>query len=46
MEDQIMNIGLILEGKATLEDLQELHDKKGIEVVIENGKVTAIEGNL
>lgn len=41
-----MNIGLILEGKATLEDLQELHDKKGIEVVIENGKVTAIEGNL
>ena len=41
-----MNIGLILEGKATLEDLQELHDKKGIEVVIENGKVTAIEGNM
>lgn len=41
-----MNIGLIMEGKATLEDLQELHEKKGIEVVIENGKVTAIEGNL
>lgn len=41
-----MNIGLILEGKATLEDIQELYDKKGIEVVIENGRVTAIEGNL
>ena len=41
-----MNIGLILEGKATLEDLQELHDKKGIEVVIEDGRVTAIEGDL
>lgn len=38
-----MDIRLIYEGKATLDDLQELHDKKGYEFVIEDGKVTQIK---
>jgi hypothetical protein len=35
-----MDINLILTGKATLEDLYELHDKKGFEFVCEDGQVT------
>ena len=37
-----MDINLILEGKATLEDLYELHDKKGFEFVIEDGVITDV----
>lgn len=37
-----MDIRLIYEGKATAEDLQELHEKKGFEFVIERGKVTKV----
>ncbi len=34
---------LIYEGKATLEDLYELHDKKGYEFVVENGVITNVK---
>lgn len=37
-----MDIKLIYEGKATVEDLQELNKTKGFEFVIEGGKVTKI----
>lgn len=37
-----MDAILILQGKATLEELVELHEKKGYEFVIEDGKVTGI----
>jgi hypothetical protein len=37
-----MNVKMIYNGQATLEDLQELHDKKGYEFVIEAGRVTEI----
>lgn len=37
-----MEIKLIYEGKATVEDLQDLHKMKGFEFVIESGKVTKI----
>lgn len=40
-----MNINLILEGKATLEDLLELHETKGIEIVVDNGGVTDVLQN-
>lgn len=35
-----MELDLILNGQATLEDLYELHDKKGFEFVCEDGQVT------
>lgn len=34
-----MDLKLIYEGKATLEDLYELHDKKGFEFVVADGVV-------
>ena len=34
-----MNIQLIYEGQATLEDLYELHIRKGYEFIIEDGEV-------
>lgn len=40
-----MNVNLILEGKATLEDLIELHETKGLEFVINNGGVTDVLQN-
>lgn len=33
---------MIYDGKATLEDLYELHDKKGYEFVVENGVITNV----
>lgn len=39
-----MEMQLIMEGKATVEDLVELHEKKGFEFVIEDGAVTKIIG--
>ena len=37
-----MELELIYSGKATLEDLQELNEKKGYEFVIENGGITDV----
>lgn len=37
-----MNLELICKGKATLEDLYELHEKKGYEFVIEDGVITNV----
>lgn len=37
-----MEMQLIMEGKATIEDLIELHEKKGYEFVIENGVITDV----
>ena len=37
-----MEIKLIYEGKATLEDLYELHEKKGYEFVIEDGVISHV----
>lgn len=37
-----MNIQLIYKGKATLEDLYELLDKKGYEFVIEDGVIVNV----
>ena len=37
-----MNSELILNGNATLEDLYELNEKKGVEFVVEDGKVTQV----
>lgn len=37
-----MDTNLIYGGEATLEDLYELNEKKGIEFVIENGMITGI----
>lgn len=34
-----MNIQLIYEGQATLEDLYELHECKGYEFIIEDGVI-------
>lgn len=34
-----MNEKLIFEGKATLEDLYELHKRKGYEFIIEDGVI-------
>ena len=40
-----MEINLILSGKATLEDLYELYEKRNIVCIAENGKIThVIEG--
>lgn len=36
------NLKLILSNKATLEDLVELNEKKGISVVIEDGFITEV----
>jgi len=40
-----MDFKLIFSGEATLEDLFELHDKKGYEFVIENGVITGVYKN-
>lgn len=40
-----MELKLIYEGKATLEDLYQLH-KLGYEFVVENGGVTYVYGQL
>lgn len=37
-----MEISLIYGSHATLEEIIELHEKKGIEVVIEDGAITKI----
>lgn len=37
-----MDVGLIYEGKATLEDLVELHEKKGYEFLIEDGVISDV----
>lgn len=37
-----MELNLIYEGKATLADLQELHEKKGFEFVVEDGEITDV----
>lgn len=37
-----MDIKAIFEGKATVDELQELHEKKGVEVVIENGQASEV----
>ena len=38
-----MDEQLILQGKATLEDMYELYDRKGIICIAEDGKITRIE---
>lgn len=38
----MMDLKLIYEGKATLEDLYELHDKKGLEFIVENGVIANV----
>lgn len=40
-----MEPNLIYSGQATLEDLYELHDKKGYEFVIEDGAVIEVIHN-
>lgn len=40
-----MDFKLIFSGEATIEDLCELHDKKGYEFVIENGVITGVYKN-
>lgn len=37
-----MEISLIYGGKATLEELVELNEKKGMEFVVEGGKISEI----
>jgi hypothetical protein len=37
-----MEMELIYGGQATLEDLYELHDKKGFEFVVEDGEITDV----
>lgn len=37
-----MDVRLIYEGKATLEDLYQLHEL-GYELVVENGEITNVE---
>ena len=37
-----MSEKMILGGEATLEELYELHDKKGYEFVVENGAITNV----
>lgn len=37
-----MDIRLIIDGKATLEDLVELYEKNGVSFVIEGGHVTEV----
>jgi len=37
-----MELNLIYGNEATLEDLVELHDKKGFEFVIEDGVITNV----
>ena len=37
-----MEVSLIYGGQATLEDLYELHERKGFEFVIEGGKITNV----
>ena len=37
-----MEVKLIYDGKATLEDLIELNEKKGYEIVIEAGVITHV----
>ena len=37
-----MDIRLIFEGKATIEDLVELHEKKGVDIVLGNGTVSDV----
>ena len=37
-----MGIDLIYGGQATIEDLIELHEKKGFEFVIEDGVITDV----
>lgn len=39
-----MELRLIYNGQATLEDLYELYEKKGYEFVIADGKVAAVKG--
>jgi hypothetical protein len=38
----LMDLKLIYEGKATLEDLYELHDQKGLEFIVEGGVITNV----
>lgn len=40
-----MDLKLIYEGKATLEDLYELHEKKGFEFIVEDGGVANVIQN-
>lgn len=37
-----MDIRLIIDGKATLEDLVELYEKNGVSFVIEDGHITEV----
>lgn len=37
-----MDLNLIFGGDATIEDLIELHDKKGLEFVVEDGQISEI----
>ncbi len=37
-----MELNLLYGQEATLEDLYELHDKKGFEFVIEDGEITDV----
>lgn len=37
-----MDMGLIMNGEATLEDLCELNERKGVRFVIEDGQVTEV----
>ena len=37
-----MDISLIYGGDATLEDFYELNEKKGVEFVVEDGKVSQV----
>lgn len=39
-----MDISLIFEGKATLEELYDLHEKKGYEIVVKDGNVVEVHG--
>lgn len=34
-----MEIKLVLDGQATIEEIQELHDKKGYDFIIEDGSI-------
>lgn len=39
-----MDVTLIFEGKATLEELYDLHEKKGYDVIARAGKVVEVHG--
>ncbi len=38
-----MDIKIVFEGQTTLEELQELHDKKGYDIILGNGMVESVE---